>query len=528
MHRTINIVTFLALFISVCANAQYKLYESGLAKYNEKDYYEAISLLSDFLTKPQHDKKFDVDAYYWRGLAAFKLNNFADAAEDLKRAQELNYSNKGNLHWFLAKCYDKTNANNEALVEYGNALRILGSDKTKEAQILFERSLVYSKIGKLSEAQQDVQIAAAVDPNNTLYKDELAKLSVDRSRSTIVEKNASLKPTTVADKKNDKPVQKKPEEQKQQPVVLQPTNSEPAPVLAKQNQTVKEETRQTLKQPNNQPPHVTNKSDTPKETPVQKPETKPVVQQPVAAQVEPTLAELYADEKRFALVIGNSAYSKQVGVLKNPVNDATDFAKTLKEVGFDVTLITDASYGKIRAEMMKFRDKLNQGEKDKTVGLFFYAGHGLQHDNENYIVPVDAELEYEDDISRYCFPIQRMVLAQMEQSNSRMNIVVLDACRNNPFPAIHRGIGESNGLGEMKKARGAFIAYATSPGSVASDGSGRNGLYTQELIKAMSKPGRTIEQVFKDVRGNVLRQSGDKQNPWENSNIIGDFYFKFN
>ena len=92
---------------------------------------------------------------------------------------------------------------------------------------------------------------------------------------------------------------------------------------------------------------------------------------------------------------------------------------------------------------------------------------------------------------------------------------------------MNRGIGENQGLGEMKKARGAFIAYATSPGSVASDGTGQNGLYTQELIKALQRPGRTIEQVFKDVRANVLKLSGDRQNPWENSNIIGDFYFKF-
>jgi len=102
--------------------------------------------------------------------------------------------------------------------------------------------------------------------------------------------------------------------------------------------------------------------------------------------------------------------------------------------------------------------------------------------------------------------------------------VILDACRNNPFPATSRSIG--SGLGEMKRARGSFIAYATAPGSVASDGDGRNGLYTQELLKALRKPSLTIEQVFKDVRMNVLRLSGDKQYTWDSSNIIGEFYFK--
>jgi uncharacterized caspase-like protein len=167
---------------------------------------------------------------------------------------------------------------------------------------------------------------------------------------------------------------------------------------------------------------------------------------------------------------------------------------------------------------------LTNGPRDQTVGLFYYAGHGVQYQDENYLVPVDADVKFEDDILRMCFPVQRMVLANMERSNSRMNIVILDACRNNPFPATNRSV--SAGLAEMKRARGSFIAYATSPGSVASDGSGRNGLYTQELIKALRKPNLTIEQVFKDVRVNVLRLSGEKQYTWDSSNIIGEFYFK--
>jgi uncharacterized caspase-like protein len=174
--------------------------------------------------------------------------------------------------------------------------------------------------------------------------------------------------------------------------------------------------------------------------------------------------------------------------------------------------------------MRKFHEKLTNGPADQTVGLFYYAGHGLQYQDENYLVPVDADVKFEDDIVRMCFPVQRMVLANMERSNSRMNIVILDACRNNPFPATTRSVG--SGLAEMKRARGSFIAYATSPGSVASDGSGRNGLYTQELLKALRKPNLTIEQVFKDVRMNVLRLSGDKQYTWDSSNIIGEFYFK--
>jgi len=175
---------------------------------------------------------------------------------------------------------------------------------------------------------------------------------------------------------------------------------------------------------------------------------------------------------------------------------------------------------------MKFKEKLDAGDPDKTVGLFYFAGHGLQFEQENYLVPIDAAVQYEDDIPRYCFPIQRMVLSNMERSSSRMNIVILDACRNNPFPSLNRSIG-GNGLGEMQRARGSFIAYATAPGSVASDGQGRNGLYTQELLKALKKSGLTIEQVFKEVRANVLQLSNNRQNTWESSNILGEFHFKY-
>jgi uncharacterized caspase-like protein len=191
-----------------------------------------------------------------------------------------------------------------------------------------------------------------------------------------------------------------------------------------------------------------------------------------------------------------------------------------------VLLLTNATYGQMRAAMLKFKEKVDAHEKDKTVALFYFAGHGLQHEDENYLVPIDAAIEFEDDIARYCFAVQRMVLSNMERSNSRMNIVILDACRNNPFPSLTRSAGEQ-GLTEMKRARGSFMAFATAPGSVASDGSGRNGLYTQELLKAVRKPGLTIEQVFKEVRANVLRMSGNKQNTWDTSNIIGEFYFKF-
>jgi hypothetical protein len=228
-------------------------------------------------------------------------------------------------------------------------------------------------------------------------------------------------------------------------------------------------------------------------------------------------------EQRYALVIGNGDYPKEIGVLLNPVNDATAMAGQLKKANFDVDLVTNATYMQLREAVRRFHDKLTNGPKDKVVGLFYYAGHGLQFQDENYLVPLDAKVQFEDDIVRMCFPVQRMVLSNMERTNSRMNIIILDACRNNPFPSATRSMG--SGLGELKKAYGSFVAYATAPGSVASDGTGKNGLYTQELLKAIDLHGLLIEQVFKEVRRNVLKLSGEKQYTWDSSNIIGDFYF---
>jgi len=478
MLRSSVIILFLLIAFSV--KAQYKLYSDGLEKYNQKDFIGSIELLSDFLTRPVRDKKFDVDAYYWRGLASFKVNEFESAVEDLNQALQLKHPNQGNIHWFIAKANHALQRYPQAIESFTTAMQFFVKDDVKKSQLLSDRAESYIKSGNATEAKNDLNQSLKLQPGIQTVQSRLRDL--DGTNTVVV--------TEV--KKNDPQPSVAP-----QPTTISKPISTDQPVVERSSHSVE------------QKPIVT---------------TPPVV---VPVVEEPTLEELYKNEKRFALVIGNSNYTQKVGPLRNPMNDATDFATTLRALDFDVTLITDATYGKIRAEMIKFREKLNQGEKDQTVGLFYYAGHGLQHDNENYIVPVDAELEFEDDIPRYCFPIQKMVLTQLEQTNSRMNIIVLDACRNNPFPSMNRGIGENQGLGEMKKARGAYIAYATSPGSVASDGTGKNGLYTQELIKAMQRPGRTIEQVFKEVRANVLKLSGDRQNPWENSNIIGDFYFKF-
>ncbi|MBS1545535.1 MAG: caspase family protein [Bacteroidetes bacterium] len=250
-----------------------------------------------------------------------------------------------------------------------------------------------------------------------------------------------------------------------------------------------------------------------KEQPVQKVEEK-----------KPSLKDMFASEKRYALVIGNAAYPKEIGQLLNPVNDATDIAKELEQSDFEVILLTNATYRQVDVAVVNFYKKLSEGPKDQTVGLFYYSGHGIQFEGENFIVPIDAQVVTPSDIPYVCNRVDK-ILGRMEYANTRMNIMILDACRNSPFPVASRSM--ESGLAQAKAARGSYIAYATAPGSTASDGSGRNGLYTQELLKSLRKPGLTIEQVFKEIRQNVYRLSDGKQNTWDNSNIIGDFYFKF-
>lgn len=473
-----------ALLISSGTYAQYKIYEAGLAEYKNQKFDKAIAHFNDYFTKSGRDKKIDLESYYYRGLSYYKKSDYSNAIKDFKECISLGHTNAGNIHWFMAKGYSNLNQWNDAVTQYTAALNILGKDDNAKVKLLFERGQSYLKLGNSTSALEDLIAANAINPDDQSILAELTKLKPDAKPQTETETQRQA----VAQNEQKNETVKKPVEEK-----------------PKQQEATKPVANNTLPAAN-------------------QPVTTPPVTTPVV--VANPLAEKYAGEKRYALVIGNANYPKNIGALRNPINDAKDVSEELKKSGFEVDLLTDATYIQMREAMRKFHNKLINGPKDQTVGLFYFAGHGVQYEDENYLVPLDANVEFEEDIARMCFPVQKMVLASMERSNSRMNILVLDACRNNPFPAASRSV--SQGLVEMKRARGSFIAYATAPGSVASDGPGRNGLYTQELLKAMRQPGLTIEQVFKEVRANVGHLSGNKQNTWDSSNIIGDFYFKFN
>jgi uncharacterized caspase-like protein len=220
--------------------------------------------------------------------------------------------------------------------------------------------------------------------------------------------------------------------------------------------------------------------------------------------------------QRVALVIGNAAYESSP--LRNPVNDAEAVGLTLRDLGFQVTTLKNASQQDMEVAMDEFGKKLRDG----GVGLFYYSGHGIQVEGENYLVPVDASISTESAV-RYKAVPAGLMLAQMKDAGNDMNIVILDACRNNPFKRSFRSAQQ--GLAQMDAPKGTFISYATAPGSVAADGEGNNGLYTSKLIQHLREPGLKIEEVFKQVRADVQRESNEKQTPWESSSLVGDFYF---
>ena len=225
--------------------------------------------------------------------------------------------------------------------------------------------------------------------------------------------------------------------------------------------------------------------------------------------------------RRLALVIGNASYTHG-GNLQNPINDVRAMESSLKDLGFTVLKYEDCSQSTIKRAIDEFGRQL----ADYDVGLFFYAGHGIQVRGNNYLIPVDAQLTSENDVEYDCVRADR-VLAKMESAGSKTNIAILDACRDNPFERSWSRGTQGNGLAFMNAPQGSLIAYATAPGQTASDGKGgKHGLYTAALLDNISLPGLTIEQVFKRVRAKVAQKSEGQQTPWESTSLTGDFYFK--
>jgi uncharacterized caspase-like protein len=226
-------------------------------------------------------------------------------------------------------------------------------------------------------------------------------------------------------------------------------------------------------------------------------------------------------ERRVALIIGNSTY--KVSPLPNPSNDATDIDEALRRSGFQTTLIRNATLGQMREATRRFADQLPHSD----VALIYFAGHGIEANRKNYMIPVNADLKFEYELADqgYDAGIWLEMLESIKSNNAdRVNIVILDACRNNTLIGS-RNLGR--GLGKMDAPTGTFLAYSTAPGRVAADGARgeRNSPFTKHLLRAMQQPGLPIEEVFKEVRRNVSRETSGAQVPWESTSLTGYFSF---
>jgi len=243
-----------------------------------------------------------------------------------------------------------------------------------------------------------------------------------------------------------------------------------------------------------------------------------VSQAATAPNIRPTQSA--SKERRVALVIGNAAY--KINPLKNPVNDSTDIAQSLRAVGFDVIEVNNATLVAMREATRRFADKLVNSD----VGLVYYSGHGVEVKGKNYLIPVNADIKREYEVVDQAFDASQF-LEMMDSirgpNNKRVNILLVDACRNNELQRSWRST--SNGLGRMDAPGGTFISFATAPGRVAADGLGRNSPYTKHLLQALKQPNMPIEQVFKVVRRNVMDETKGEQIPWDNSSLVGDFFF---
>ena len=229
-------------------------------------------------------------------------------------------------------------------------------------------------------------------------------------------------------------------------------------------------------------------------------------------------APVLAEGQRIALVIGNSAYADSP--LANPVNDARLISAALRAQGFEVIERLDVGQNAMKLAVKDFGNRL-KAARGAAVGLFFYAGHGIQVDGQNYLIPIDAPIEDEGDVDIYAVGANG-ILRTIEDARNGLNIVILDACRNNPFARGFRA--QMRGLAPMDAPQGTLIAYSTAPGQVALDGDGANSPYTAALAKAIGEPGVLVEQMFKRVRIAVLEATHGKQTSWEVSSLTADFY----
>ncbi len=241
----------------------------------------------------------------------------------------------------------------------------------------------------------------------------------------------------------------------------------------------------------------------------------------VACVIALISTELYAGD-RFALVIGNSQY-QQVEYLVNPINDAQAMSRKLRELGFKVTELHDQSKNQMKATLRQFSEQLNS----ESVALFFYAGHGIQYEGKNYLIPIDADISKSYEIEYQAIDLN-MILSALNEAEPILNIVMLDACRDNPFERQIRGISRStnlrgSGLASIQNSRGTILSYATEPGNVATDGVGSHSPYTSAMLKYLGMPGLSVQDMLNQVGLAVMNATQGNQKPWFSSSPVPKF-----
>ncbi|MDF7821841.1 caspase family protein [Runella sp. MFBS21] len=224
-------------------------------------------------------------------------------------------------------------------------------------------------------------------------------------------------------------------------------------------------------------------------------------------------------KERVALIIGNSTYEHGSRLESRPINDAKDISERLKQLGFNVTTLTDATKGQIEKTLGDFSKKA----KDADVALFFYAGHGIESEGVNYLLPIDATLESREDARLQAVSLD-LILSEMKRYNTKVNLVYLDACRNNPFRSWNRDVGSRGFVQVGRLSQSTKVYYATQPGDVANNGNGRNGVFTGSLLKHLKK-GAEIEELMREVTIDVIKTTSNNQQPYSAGTLLTKFEF---
>jgi tetratricopeptide (TPR) repeat protein len=441
----------------------------------------------------------NADAYYSLGLLHTKQGQNDQALEAYRQALRLN-PNYAEVYAGLGVVYIRARQDDQALEVYRQALRL----NPNLPSTYYGMWGLFKLKGDASEAQRAWQAYQALVPGAGPEPGaNFAQTEMPEPPAPIAVAVAAARPSTEA------------------PVVQTPAPVEPSSPAPPAPPRVSTE-RSAEATPKTAPVAVVPEppvapapliSPAPLPAPAASP---PPVSTPAPRIPMTTVTALSTSERRTALVIGNAAY--RTDPLRNAVNDATDIAKGLRQLGFEVMELHDADHQRMEEGVEQFTRQLGRG----GVGLFYYSGHGVQVSGLNYLVPVDAKINRESDIKYQSVQVD-WVLDRMRDAGNELNVIILDACRNNPY--ARSGRNAQPGLAMMQAVSGSLIGYATSPGTTAEDGPGRNGTYTKHLLHFMQVPSVNAEQMFKEVRVAVAQETGKKQIPWVSTSILGDFYF---